>query len=125
VVRARWVLIGLIWMATVAGTSALVWTVISITGLRGGNSAIVAQASDDPGDSVVPGYWRGAVGRVTASCKGDDISVGTVVPQPGHTVEFYNRGPVRLELEFESEQEGGDVYLLVRCVNGAPQFQRR
>ncbi|PFG17584.1 hypothetical protein ATK74_2157 [Propionicimonas paludicola] len=123
--RGRWVLIGLLWIATVAGTSALVWTVISVAGLRGGNTAMVASAPADPDGTAVPGYWRGAVGRVTATCKGDDISIGTVVPQPGYTAEFYNRGPVRLELEFEGTQGGSDVYLIVRCVDGAPQFQHR
>lgn len=117
-------LIGLIWIATVAGTSALVWTVISITGLRGGTTAIIAQASTEPDGGAVPGYWRGAAGRVGATCRGDDISIGVAVPQPGYTVEVRNRGPLRLELEFEAKQEGGDVYLVAHCVAGAPQFQR-
>lgn len=124
-VRARWVLIGMIWIATVAGTSALVWTVISITGLRGGDSVLVSPASADPDGSAVPGFWRGAAGRVSATCKGDDVFLGTAVPQPGHTVDVTNRGPRKLELEFEAKGEGGDVYLVVRCVDGAPQFQHQ
>jgi hypothetical protein len=119
------VLIGLIWIATVAGTSALVWAVISISGLRGGDSVMIAAASADPDGSAVAGSWRGTAARVTASCRGDDISVGTVVPQPGYTVEFRNRGPVQLELEFEATEGDTDVRLFARCVSGAPQFRRQ
>lgn len=123
--RARWWLIGLIWIATVAWASALVWTVISITGLRSDDTMMVAPSSPYPDGGAVAGSWRGTVGRVTASCSGDDVSVDTVVPQPGYTVEFYSRGPVKLELEFEGrEEEEGGVRLVVRCVSGAPQFQR-
>jgi len=124
-VRVRGVLVGLIWIATVAGTSALVWAVISIAGLRATDTMLVSPAAADPDGTSVPGSWRGAAGRVTASCTGDDISVGTAVPQPGYTVEFRNRGPRKLELEFEAKADGKDVYLVVRCVRGAPQFQHQ
>jgi len=124
-VRMRGVLVGLLWIATVAGTSALVWAVISITGLRGGNSVLISPASADPDGNAVPGLWRGAAGRVSATCKGDDISIGTAVPQPGYTVDVHNRGPRQLELEFEPKGEGSDVYLVVRCVDGAPKFQHQ
>lgn len=121
--RVRWLGIGLIWIITVASASALVWTVISLAGLRQTETTLVLPPADDAVSSAVAGSWRGPVGRVTATCTKDDISVGTVVPQPGYTAEFKDRGPDKLDLEFEAKQEGKEFRLLVRCVAGAPQFQ--
>ena len=123
--RVRWLGIGLIWLVTVASASALVWTVISLTGLRQSESTLVVPAPAETAVSAVAGSWRGPVGRVTATCTGDDIAVGTVVPSAGWTAEFKDRGPAKLDLEFEAKQEreGKELRLIVRCVAVAPQFQ--
>ena len=128
--RRLW-LIALVWVLTVSGASVLAWTVISAAGARVGPTALVVVATPDPG---VPtpgmgsptGTWSGKGGRLTASCAGSSISLGSAVPDVGYWVRVHDRGPTALRVDFESTDpdDYSEVRMTATCVNGSPAFRR-
>jgi hypothetical protein len=116
-----------VWLITVAAASALTWSVISLAGARVGQPAVVAIPT--PAASATPGHnpatWTGASGKVTARCKGQDISLVAATPSDGFGVDVKDRGPAQLLLEFERKSDaGGESHIRATCVDGSPVFTK-
>jgi hypothetical protein len=120
----------LLWLATVAGASTLTWAVISSVGGRVGQPVVVAASPDTdtpPGDAAGGTWsWSGRAGKVTASCAGESIALGSAVPSVGYWVKVHERGPERLRIDFEATGEGDDdtteTRIVATCVDGSPRF---
>ena len=124
----RILLIALLWLATVAGASALTWGVISSAGEGVGQpSRVTVTTPESPSaePTVTSRTWSGTGGRVTASCAGDAVSLVGAVPDLGYTVKTYESGPERLRIDFESKDpdDYGEVRVFATCVDGRPQFR--
>ncbi|MGV8909414.1 MAG: hypothetical protein ACOH1Y_10565 [Propionicimonas sp.] len=115
-----------LWVLTVACVSALTWTVISIAGERVGQPAVVAVptplSTTTPGHN--PGTWIGAVGKVTARCSDERITLVAATPLDGFAVEVKDRGPEQLQLEFEREGSTKESRIRAVCVDGSPVFTK-
>jgi hypothetical protein len=126
------VLASLLWVATVAGASTLTWGVISSAGARVGQPVVVVASPDadrpTSGAASATKAWSGKAGKVSASCAGESISLGSAVPSVGFWVKVYEDGPERLRLEFEETGPGDDdsseTRLVATCVSGSPVFLR-
>lgn len=139
-----------VWMLVVVLGSWLVWTVISSAGqdftdqdtLPAGPGAAVSEPSTSPGPSTGPGpvpgspvatptrsrTWTGSAGVVTTRCTGARIELaGAAASADGYVVEVKDRGPDRVEVEFEGRGDETVPETLVRaeCVDGVPQFTDR
>ena len=126
--RNLW-LVPIAWLGTVAGASALTWTVISSAGAQLGQSVPAASATiDGPDTGAAPGIrtWTGRGGRMTVRCSGDAISLSTAVPDVGYWVKVYNPGPDALRVDFESTDpdDRGEVRIGAACADGNPAFHR-
>lgn len=123
-------LIALVWVATVAGASAVTWSVISSAGARVGRPAVVVASPDAdlPSGGAVDATmsWTGEAGSVSASCAGHSITLGAAVPTDGYWVKVHEHGPARLRLDFEATGSGDDdtreTSIVATCVNGSPVF---
>jgi hypothetical protein len=69
--------------------------------------------------------WQGQGGSVVASCSGPAVSLVAAQPDSGYSVEVSDRGPRRLEVEFESGDGEDERRSRVRasCSAGAPRFE--
>lgn len=70
--------------------------------------------------------WTGAAGVVTTRCTGTVIELsGASASADGYTVEVKERGPQRVEVEFEGRGEDTveDTRVRARCVDGTPVYQ--
>ncbi|WP_370249356.1 hypothetical protein [Nocardioides sp.] len=70
--------------------------------------------------------WTGAPGVVTTRCTGPVIELsGASASADGYTVEVKDRGPQRVEVEFEGRGEDTvqDTRVRARCVGGTPVYQ--
>lgn len=75
-------------------------------------------------DRTVTRTWVGAAGRVTASCTGAKVALGSASPSNGWRVEVGNRGPEEVEVKFEQQRsEGAEIHVGARCGAGEPRFQ--
>lgn len=124
----RILLIALLWVATVAGASALTWGVISSAGEGVGQpSRVTVTATESPGTvpTVSSRTWSGTGGRVTAICMGDSVSLGSAFPDVGYTVKQYENGPDRLRIDFESKDadDYAEVKVFASCMDGHPVFR--
>jgi hypothetical protein len=70
----------------------------------------------------VQGSWSGQAGRVTATCRGQRISLDAAVPADGFTVEIGNRGPEALEIEFKQNQGDREFSVKGTCRSDGPRF---
>jgi len=116
-----------VWLATVAGASTLTWSVISATGARVGDTTTVAVTEPaGPGPASDTRTWSGRGGRLSATCAGDSISLGTAVPDVGYWVKVHDRGPEELEVDFEATDPDDyrEVRISATCVDGSPVFRR-
>lgn len=80
---------------------------------------------DDPPDQQpVRRTWQGQGGLVTVECRGSSASLVSAIPDSGFGVEVDDRGPDRVEVEFEGRGEI-DARSRIRssCVGGAPTFE--
>ena len=115
-----------LWLVTVAGASALTWSVISGAGAHlaqpGGLPAPSAEAT--AGTRTNPATWAGPGGKVTARCAGAEVSLVTATPAVGFSVEVKDGGPQQLVLEFERGGEERESRVRALCVAGAPTFTR-
>lgn len=121
-------LVPLAWLGTVAGASALTWSVISAAGAQVGQPVQVASAA-----TVSPsiranqgvGTWAGQGGRLTAACAGTSISLSSAVPEVGYWVKVYNPGPESLRVDFESTDpdDRSEVRIGAECTSGSPTFR--
>jgi hypothetical protein len=68
--------------------------------------------------------WEGVAGRVVVACDGPAIGLGGAQPAAGYAVEVDDRGPDRVEVEFEAGDDS-DTRVRVRasCVDGVPTFE--
>lgn len=126
--RRLWA-IPLIWVLTVAGASALTWTVISSAGAQVGQPVAVIATPADPspaGQGQATRTWTGRGGRLTATCTGESIALGTAVPNVGYWVKVHDRGPTNLRVDFESTDpdDYSEVRIGATCVDGSPAFQK-
>lgn len=70
--------------------------------------------------------WTGPAGVVTVECRGAAIGlVGAYPSADGYVVEVKDRGPDRVEVEFEgrSEQEGAETRVRAECGAGVPVLE--
>lgn len=151
----RVVLAAGVWMLVVVLGSWLVWTVISSAGqdftsdrdtLPAGPGAVVAEPSTSsvPSAGATPGAgasptsagvtptrsrtWTGSAGVVTARCAGARIELaGAAASADGYVVEVKDRGPDRVEVEFEGrgDETVPETRVRAQCVGGVPQFTDR
>ncbi len=77
----------------------------------------------EPGPATVTRTWLGDAGRVSASCTGSRVALGSASPANGWRVEVDKRGPEEVEVTFEQGDGGPEVRVRARCVSGAPQFR--
>lgn len=124
----RILLIAVLWVCTVAGASALTWSVIASAGDGVGQpSRVTVTSTGSRNVEPVPGSgtWTGTGGRLTASCEGNAISLGGAVPADGYWAKPYERGPDRLRVDFESKDDDDrtEVRVYAVCVDGRPEFR--
>lgn len=70
--------------------------------------------------------WTGPAGVVTVECRGGAIALlGAYPSADGYVVEVKDRGPDRVEVEFEgrSEQEGAETRVRAECGAGGPVLE--
>lgn len=120
-----------VWLVTVAGTSTLVWVVISRAGddlATSEQPSTAATRADGPRPSPRPSgarrVWQGPAGLIVATCDRRAIRLVSAQPASGFHVEVRNNGPEELKVEFEARESGrgGDVTVVARCANGIPTF---
>jgi|LULE01.1.fsa_nt_gb hypothetical protein len=144
---------GLVWVLVIALGSSLVWVVISSAGsgvsetLETSTVATVpvevtlppavsphpsrspsSSSSSAPASPVQQATWTGPAGAITVECRGSAVSlVGAYPSADGWVVEVKDRGPERVEAEFEGrgEQEGAETRVRAECVSGVPEFEER
>jgi hypothetical protein len=144
---SRGLALGLVaWLAVVAVGSTMVWAVISRAGddlvsssetaTDGPPEAVSSQPSPDDaaggrsrspsdgGPAPVRRTWQGQGGQVVAECDGSVVRLVSAEPDAGYAVDVGERGPARLEVEFEGreEEDGRETKLDVACVDGVPRF---
>ncbi|MBS45935.1 MAG: hypothetical protein CMH83_22735 [Nocardioides sp.] len=72
--------------------------------------------------------WTGSAGVVTVECRGAAASlVGAQPSADGYYVEVKDRGPGRVEVEFEGrgDEDGAETRVRAECVGGTPTFEVR
>jgi hypothetical protein len=119
------------WLVIVAGTSTLVWAVIS----RAGDDLATSEqppTAATPTDGHRPSSrpsgarraWQGPAGLIVATCDRRAIRLVSAQPGSGFHVEVRENGPGRLKVEFEAREagRGGDVTVMARCASGIPTF---
>lgn len=80
--------------------------------------------SPPKGEQKVERTWVGSGGRVTASCRGEQVALESASPSNGWRVEVDERGPDRVEVTFEQQDsEESEVRVRVRCVGAQPRFR--
>lgn len=122
-----------VWLAVVAGTSTLVWAVISRAGEDLASSrppsattaAVPSRPSESPSSLLgTRRTWQGPAGLIIATCDRDAIRLVSAQPVTGFHAEVKDNGPKRLDVEFEvrGEGHGDDVTVIARCASGIPKF---
>lgn len=89
-------------------------------------SSTPASSSAPAQPSVEQGTWTGPAGALTVECRGAAISlVGAYPSADGWAVEVKDRGPERVEAEFEGrgDQDGDETRVRAECVSGVPRFE--
>ena len=71
---------------------------------------------------AVQGSWSGQAGRVTATCRAQQIRLNAAVPADGFTVEIGNRGPETLEIEFHQTGSEHESQVRAVCSTDGPRF---
>ncbi|MCL2454938.1 MAG: hypothetical protein FWD18_06510 [Micrococcales bacterium] len=136
--RPRLLAVIAVWLVVVAGTSTLVWAVISSvseppTSPTSPGLPPVATPTEvrppvsSPSPSGQDGEerrtWQGQGGVVVAVCDGDEVHLVSAQPVAGFRVKVEDHGPVRLKVEFEGHGHGArEVKVYTRCVEGVPVF---
>ena len=92
-----------------------------------------SSATDTPGtdDSATPAAdpepqrrtWEGAAGRVDVVCTASAASLAGVVAWTGYRVEVDDRGPDRVEVEFEGSDSDHRARVRAACADGVPVFE--
>ena len=78
--------------------------------------------TDNPGPVATRASWSGSAGRVTATCRGQQIRLDAAVPANGFSVEIGNRGPETLEIEFHQTRGENESKVRGVCRAGGPVF---
>ena len=81
-----------------------------------------ARTTHAPTTVAVQRSWNGTAGRVTATCRGQRITLNAAVPSDGYTVEIEGRGPETLEVEFHANGGENETKIRGACRAGEPQF---
>ncbi len=89
--------------------------------------ATTTAPSTSAGPAAQRRSWSGSAGLVIVDCRGDAASL--VVAQPsadGYAVEVKDRGPSRVEVEFQGrgDEDGAEATIVASCVGGVPVFGR-
>ncbi len=97
-------------------------------GSAGSTSGTAPAAPSDSAPAAVAQQrtWTGPAGVVTVECRGGAIAlVGAYPSADGYVVEVKDRGPDRVEVEFEgrSEQEGAETRVRAECGAGGPALE--
>ena len=79
-------------------------------------------ATTKPAPAAVQRSWSGQAGRVTATCRGQQIKLNAAVPADGFTVEVGDRGPETLEVEFHQAQDDQEFQVKGVCRSDGPRF---
>lgn len=79
-----------------------------------------------PPQPTLTGTWSGDAGKVTASCKGGEISLVSAVPSVGFRVQVEKEGARELAIEFEATDgyENDETHLKATCTDDGPTFRR-
>lgn len=59
---------------------------------------------------------------MVVTCRGDRAELDAAQPDPGYRVRVRDRGPDRVEVEFEG-QDGAETRVRAECVSGEPRFE--
>jgi len=78
--------------------------------------------TEGPAPKAVQGWWSGQAGRVTATCRAQNIRLDAAVPADGFSVEIGNRGPETLEIEFKQNQADREFTVRGVCRTDGPRF---
>jgi len=78
--------------------------------------------TEGPAPKAVQGWWSGQAGRVTATCRAQNIRLDAAVPADGFSVEIGNRGPDTLEIEFKQNQADREFTVRGVCRTDGPRF---
>ena len=83
-----------------------------------------ATQTPEPVDEPVRNTWQGLGGVVVVECRGAAVSLIGAQPESGFSIRVNDRGPQRVEVEFEATGER-DAKSRVRssCQGGAPEFE--
>ena len=80
-------------------------------------------ATPAPGPEPQRRTWEGAAGRVDVVCTASAASLAGVVAWTGYGVEVEDRGPDRVEVEFEGSDSDQRARVRATCAQGAPVFE--
>ena len=127
---------GLVWVLVIALGSSLVWVVISSAGSGVSETLETSTVATVPVEVTLPPAVSPHPSRSPSSssssapveCRGSAVSlVGAYPSADGWVVEVKDRGPERVEAEFEGrgEQEGAETRVRAECVSGVPEFEER
>lgn len=89
------------------------------------SSAAPSSTSATPAPQQAPAQrrtWQGRPGVVVAECRGSSIRLVGAYPNSGWSVQVEERGPQRLAVRFEGNDDQGETGLGARCVQGAPAY---
>ena len=78
--------------------------------------------TEDPGPVAKQASWSGSAGRVTATCRAQQIRLDAAVPANGFTVEIGSRGPETLEIEFHQTRGETESKVKGVCRAEGPVF---
>ena len=67
--------------------------------------------------------WEGAAGRVDVVCTASAAGLSGVVAWTGYRVEVDDRGPDRVEVEFEGSDSDHRARIRATCADGVPVFE--
>lgn len=80
------------------------------------------QQPASPQPSASRRTWQGRAGVVVAECSGSRIRLVGAYPNSGWSVQVEERGPQRLAVHFEGNDDQGETELGARCVQGSPAY---
>ena len=67
--------------------------------------------------------WEGVAGRVDVVCTASAAGLAGVVAWTGYSVEVDDRGPDRVEVEFEGSDSDDRARIRATCADGVPVFE--
>lgn len=81
------------------------------------------QSSQPPEQRTQVRSWQGSAGSVTTACTGASISLESVTPSDGWSVEVDDRGPGRVRVELSTRgDDQRETRVEAECSGGVPRF---